>query len=112
MGTSLPAARVAVNGGRHYGQPSAIHAVGAGSWGVPWRPGRVMISAEPAVRSRRPPERVREIVAQVGRSSGGKSAAGTDWLWGRSSQIVRQSVSVVRCDPHAPTPLAQWSWNF
>jgi hypothetical protein len=94
MGTSWPAARVAVNGGRHYGQPSAIHAVGAGSWGVPWQPGPV------------------EIVAQVGRSSGGKSAAGTDWRWGRSRQIVRQSVSVVRCGPHAPTPLSHWSWNF
>jgi hypothetical protein len=94
MGTSLPIARVAVKGGRHYGQPSAIHAVGAGSWGVPWRPGPV------------------EIVARVGRSSGGKSAAGSDWLLGRSSQIVRQSVSVVRCDPHAPTPLSHRSWNF
>ena len=101
-----------MNGGRHYGQPSAIHAVGAGSWGVPWLPGPVLISAEPAVLSRHPPEWVREIVAQVGRSGGGKSAAGTDWPWGRSGQIVRQSVSVVRCDPHAPTPLSHRSWNF
>lgn len=93
MGSSSPAARVAVNGGSHYGQPSAIHAVGAGSWGVPWLLGLV------------------KIVAQVGRSGGGKSAAGTDWLWGRSRQIVRQSVSVVRCNPHAPMPLSHWSWN-
>ena len=68
-----------------------------------------MIAVEPTLRSRHPPEWVAEIVARAGRSGGGKSAAGTDWRYGRSGQIVRLSVSVVRCDPQAPTPvLHRW----